>query len=924
MEQVFERDVTELKEEKQRKADRKDSRRTLWWKKYYVYVISSLLILLAITVVLAVKKFWPFGNGVLLNGDFILQGWPFILEFKRKLASGESLLYTWNAAFGTNFFSILTYGLVNPSTLVFMLVPEQYILQTSTILYVMNMLLINGSMLYFLTHRPGHHLEGNRIANMLFSLSYTLCFYMVSNINNWTFLIVAALFPLIILGLEQFVANQDWKLYFVTLALSFLFNYYFTGLFCVFIILYYLTLEFGSFRNFWRKSVKITLISILAILISGVALLPTAMQMMGQSYTKSDMLPGIFFTTVFDEFKNFLAFNCDIGRGSASDSYGEVNLYYGLLLLLLTSFYFLNKKIKRKVRLKKLWVLLLYLAAFNTNALNYGMHLFHYPTWFPNRFSLFFTFFCILLAYDAWVSMEETDFKHMTVLRGVLLGLAWVIITVACFAFAKEIQYEFTYYYSIMIFLFYMVAMLLLPYLKGKGARVLAVIGCIELILNFDYAFIYRFSGQDISDFGTYAEKEQGLINTYLTEEANGFSRLLEANDIVGGVNGGMLLDVKSNSIFASSMNNSTSDFLWYFGILGGGNTLKSYTYTPMIMSMMNLQYILWDDNVADSRLPKELYSTSPNLFEQYVLLAKENGIALYENPTVLSLGYMVDSNAENFWDEAVNKDEYGGYCVENINAWVEAVSGISQVMEPVELTLNNIEMLNCEGAIVDSYFYLTQDLHQGDVENFYKNGSVVFVNNSMEEYQKGENSVLRLDCTATDEGDYFIEIGGEFAAVGYLERGENFYVYYSGSNELLDDNLGTSGKIQLYRVDAEQWRKAYNVLAEQQLQVTSYNSSEMKGTIEVTKAGLMFTSIPYDKNWTLYVDGEIAEIVPLWEDAFVGVNLPEGTHVIYLKYYPKGLWQGCVLSLTAIVLAGVLMFRDRKKSGYNEENEEL
>lgn len=912
MEQVFERDVTEAKEEQQKKADRKGSIGKQWWREYYVYVISSLLILLAITVVLAVKKFWPFGNGVLLNGDFILQGWPFILEFKRKLASGESLLYTWNAAFGTNFFSILTYGLVNPSTLVFMLVPEQYILQASTILYVINMLLINGSMLYFLTHRPGHHLEGNRIANMLFSLSYTLCFYMVSNINNWTFLIVAALFPLIILGLEQFVANQDWKLYFVTLALSFLFNYYFTGLFCVFIILYYLTLEFGSFRNFWRKSLKITLISILAILISGVALLPTAMQMMGQSYTRSDMLPGIFFTTVFDEFKNFLAFNCDIGRGSAADSYGEVNLYYGLLLLLLTSFYFLNKKIKRKVRLKKLWVLLLYLAAFNTNALNYGMHLFHYPTWFPNRFSLFFTFFCILLAYDAWVSMEETDFKHMTVQRGVLIGLAWVVITVACFAFAKEIQYEFTYYYSIMIFLFYMVALLLLPYLKGKEARVLAVIGCVELILNFDYAFIYRFSGQDISDFGTYAEQEQELINTYLREEANGFSRVLEANDIVGGVNGGMLLDVKSNSIFASSMNN-TSNFLWDFGILGGGNMLKSYTYTPATMSLLNLQYILLDENVEEKRLPEELYATTGNLFEQYSLVAEKDGIILYENPTVLSSGYMIPFGAEDFFLTDVSKEEYGNYSAENINAWVAAVSGVSEVISPVEFQLDNIETLNCEAAVVDFRFYMTQDLQQGTAEQFYENGTSVFVRNSLERYDEFEDAVLRLDGTILETGDYFVEMGNSFAAVGYLEQDEHFYLYYSGVDELLDANLGANGIIQLYRFDETQWKKAYDTLSRQQLQVTNYNSAALEGTIDVVEEGILFTTVPYDKNWKLYVDGVETEILPIWEDTFVAVRLPEGHHTIQLKYHQRGLTAGILVSAAALISAVILFLLGRK-----------
>ena len=87
-----------------------------WWKNYYVYAVSSLIILITVTVVLAVKHFWPFGNGTLLNGDFIMQGWPFIMEFKRKLATGDSLLYTWHAGFGTNFYSILSYGMFNPFT----------------------------------------------------------------------------------------------------------------------------------------------------------------------------------------------------------------------------------------------------------------------------------------------------------------------------------------------------------------------------------------------------------------------------------------------------------------------------------------------------------------------------------------------------------------------------------------------------------------------------------------------------------------------------------------------------------------------------------------------------------------------------------------------------------------------------------------
>ena len=143
-----------------------------WWKQYYVYVVSSLFIIAVVAAVFALDQYWPFGDAILLDGDFMLQGLPFSVELKNKLLSGESLSYTWNAGFGTNFYSILSYGMVNPSTFVFMLIPKQYIVHASTILFVVNLLCMNGSMLYFLSHRPKHRLAQNDITNMLFSLAY--------------------------------------------------------------------------------------------------------------------------------------------------------------------------------------------------------------------------------------------------------------------------------------------------------------------------------------------------------------------------------------------------------------------------------------------------------------------------------------------------------------------------------------------------------------------------------------------------------------------------------------------------------------------------------------------------------------------------------------------------------------------------------
>lgn len=887
-----------------------------WWKKYYVYVISSILILIAVGIVLVAKHFWPFGEGALLNGDVLIQTWPFIAELRRKFFSGESLLFTWNGAYGSNFYSFLTYGHINPITFILMLIPQRYFWHAITICVVILLLFMNGSMLYFLTHRPGNVLKTNDISNMFFSLSYTLCMYVVSNLNNWTFLVVAVLFPLIILGLESFVADGRWKLYFVTLALAILFNYYFAALFCIFIVLYYFTLEFDSFNSFCQKSLKVFLTSVLALGVSGFLIVPTAMIMFGQSYTKSAFSNQIWFTSFFDILKQFLAFNCAVDRGSNSDSFGEVNLYFGLLMLMLTTFYFFNSAIDRKKRIKKLCLVVLYLLAFNTNILNYVMHLFHYPTWFPNRFSLFFTLACIIMAYDSWVEMKRGEYKQMTIPKGVLLGIGWAGITVLCFAFAREIKYEFTYYYSIMIFLFYMVAMLLLPYCRKVWPRILTVIGCIELILNFGYATIYRPLIYSVEGPTHYAELEEEALQKGVGEELYGFSRVLEGNSIAAGKNGGWLHGIKNTALFSSSINDKLQLFLFQIGVVAGGNYISPYTYTPATMSLLNIQYIFYDDNMVDLRRSEGFYTEPTVIYNQYPKLFENENVYVYENPTVLSVGYMVDSDADEYFLGNESDYEFTEYMAENINTWVEAVSGVSDVLQPEELKINSIDLINCEGAVVEDRYFITQTLQESDIVEFKKQGEAINIDTSTQDYNQKESSTMVLDCEAMEAGDYYVEIGDGLRAVGYLEKGESFRIYYEGTyiDEGLKENIGLSGTIQLYRFDESQWQKAYEEISKQQMEVTDYSSSELKGTIDVSESGILFTSIPYDANWHLYIDDVETDIVPLWGEAFVGARLDTGTHHIRLVYRQRGLLLGTCISFLAIGIAVFLFIKENKK----------
>ena len=57
-----------------------------------------------------------------------------------------------------------------------------------------------------------------------------------------------------------------------------------------------------------------------------------------------------------------------------------------------------------------------------------------------------------------------------------------------------------------------------------------------------------------------------------------------------------------------------------------------------------------------------------------------------------------------------------------------------------------------------------------------------------------------------------------------------------------------------------------------------------MEGTITVDKDQVIFTSIPYDKDWEITIDGKKVQQTKILGE-FMGIDCEEGTHTISLKY---------------------------------------
>lgn len=118
--------------------------------------------------------------------------------------------------------------------------------------------------------------------------------------------------------------------------------------------------------------------------------------------------------------------------------------------------------------------------------------------------------------------------------------------------------------------------------------------------------------------------------------------------------------------------------------------------------------------------------------------------------------------------------------------------------------------------------------------------------------------------------------------------------------------------KLETYYFNKEEFTSIYNSLKEHQIKYTSYQDDNIKGTITVNKDQIIFTSIPYDNNWKVKIDGKETKPILLL-NSLMGIECKEGKHTIELIYKPNYTSPIIISSLTFISLIIVIIIKKRK-----------
>ena len=71
----------------------------------------------------------------------------------------------------------------------------------------------------------------------------------------------------------------------------------------------------------------------------------------------------------------------------------------------------------------------------------------------------------------------------------------------------------------------------------------------------------------------------------------------------------------------------------------------------------------------------------------------------------------------------------------------------------------------------------------------------------------------------------------------------------------------------------------------------------------------MLVTTIPYDKGWTMYVNGVETPYTYYGDEAFIAAYLDPGDYTIEFKYVPGGLKAGIICTIAVIVAWGLMIF---------------
>lgn len=662
------------------------------------------------------------------------------------------------------------------------------------------------------------------------------------------------LLPLAFIVIENIRKNNKYVIFVLAVALSAITNYYLFFSFTIFVYLYIvgnyiLTSNKFNFKEILVYMIKITLYYLLGVLIASAVLIPAVFAIKESSRASTMEIPSIFyfnFSVLKETLKGIFFNTCgyfNVVYKSAAMS------YFGNICLLLIPLVFIFKnEIKNKIRIISIAVIFLEVLSVSNEFTYIAFYGFSPPVAFPFRFMYGFIAFNLIISAYIFDKVLKSEVK-ISCCTLILVMLATVILL-------KEKSILIVGSNIIILVIYYL-------FINLKSKKMILIPITIELIISSSM-----------------------MINNYLpialTNETNNQLRHPEALRNISFTYGYSGLNT-----FTSTDNKYYQEFSELLKLKEDSIGIVNLTGNLFSNEILNVKYSI-------------LKNESPIPYG-YRLIKKGNNYSIYENLNYLNGRYI----ASNFIKESTLED------LSTIDKEIMLINNII-VQDDLNVEENyslNIDKSLLEYSIIDNNVIVHNKLiDTTEIENPYIeieiNNLPYTINELFLEFS-ADNKFRSIEIES-DGTSYYIPTGIFTSSSRLVDLGE-----YTDSIRVrvnLESNVVYDFKdLNFYSINMSDYSNQLESIRANSFDVFNVSENNVYGEITAEKSGELFTTIPYNSSWKVYVNGEQVEYKRV-NECFMGINVSGGKNIIEMRYVPKGFYIGAIFSIIGMIVLIIML----------------
>ncbi|MBQ9245299.1 YfhO family protein [bacterium] len=856
------------------------------------------------------SRIFPFGNNEFMLSDCCIEYVHFISYLKHALLSNDNLIYSLSNTGGNEMMSFSSYYISSPLNLITLLFPNSLINVAMQCIMILKLALCGLFFAIFL-----NRVYGVRYANILFAVTYALSSYNLMNISNLMFFDGIALLPLTILGIYDIVKNKKCLIYIFALALTIITNSfigYIVILFSMFFFIYLMLMKKyieGIDNSEIISKVKTYIFSTaVALGLTSFILVPLQLSLTGTKYSFFNLTGGLFEirANILEIFTKFLTGSFEINEFISAPT---PHLFIGIFGIILVVLYFLNTNILKKERIITGAFFLFLFCGFIINILftmwNMGVE---HPGGTIFRFGFIFEFFIVYLAYNAFLHINSITKQNL-----IITNLILIVLFVNAFCnrnILASVHLNFLILDIILFILFSVFLFLLVGENFNKNRKfyilfaLIFALHSINLVVNTEFSISSqkRFHFSQYNDtFSKYYQKVNSALDYIYSIDDKNFLYRIETNlnnldrlpNLATYLNAAFTFGYSSVSGHTSTSDNDKAMFYYYIG-MPTKNEVYNITYTVDTMnfplSLMGVKYIISKEEInrPPYKLLKSISSGNENTY-------------IYANEYAFPVAFITDDepikNKVNFYDLF----DYPNNLIKNIlNVDFGDIYNYV-ILEPKASDWDEIKNNEFEIQLISD-----------NIE--YDNAYVYFDVIKQEKIDDDTFEKFIIKNGDYKRGIIYTELQHNSFYLDNIDKNSPIYLYLKDTSTL--DKVLFFTRFFLVNENLDILKKYYEKASEQALKLEKITGSHYSIKCKVNENNkILFTTIPYNKNWRIKIDGQSTEYYSV-ADALLAIPVEEGEHIVDIQYRPKGFNLGIIISLLSLLI--LLIYIKRNKMTIN------